>query len=179
MRFWDWAVQAYAGAGVAAACLSLQDEDGQNVPLLLWAAWLSGLGITVGEPQALEAVVLTRSWSDTLISPLRLLRRRLKAELSTGDEALRLPLREKIKVIELEAEQALMEALSALEVARNASINQNVKADLFASLKAVSYAWNKEMPESALLRLSEALSEGGFLQYKGQEGATLRSPFVL
>ena len=42
MRFWDWAVAAYARQPVAAACLNLQDGHGQNVPWLLWAAWMAG-----------------------------------------------------------------------------------------------------------------------------------------
>jgi uncharacterized protein (TIGR02444 family) len=37
--FWEWALDAYARPGVAEACLELQDVHGQNVPLLLWAAW--------------------------------------------------------------------------------------------------------------------------------------------
>ena len=44
MRLWDWAVAAYGADGVADACLELQDAAGQNVPLLLWAAWTARTG---------------------------------------------------------------------------------------------------------------------------------------
>jgi uncharacterized protein (TIGR02444 family) len=165
VSFWDWAVKAYGGDGVAEACLSLQDKDGQNVPLLLWAAWRATQGVALSESQAREAAVLARNWSDELIVPLRLLRRRLKTELSTDDEALRLPLREKIKAFELEAERALMAKLEALEGAKESLINHQVKAVCAVNLQAVSHAWSGDVPESGLLRLTEALSDGRFLQY--------------
>ena len=41
---WTWAVAAYEAPGVAEACLSLQDHNEQNVPLLLWAAWVAVTG---------------------------------------------------------------------------------------------------------------------------------------
>jgi uncharacterized protein (TIGR02444 family) len=165
VNFWDWAVKAYSGDGVAEACLSLQDEDGQNVPLLLWAAWLASGDLKISDPLAVESAALARSWSDELIVPLRLLRRRLKTELSTGDESLRLPLREKIKAIELEAERGLMTKLSGLEVAIKSEINQNVNGVVMANLRAVSQKWGRGVPEPGLSRLIEALSAGRFLQY--------------
>lgn len=165
MSLWDWAVRAYGGEGVAGACLSLQDEGGQNVPLLLWAAWLAGQGIELGESPAGKAAALARNWSDDLIVPLRALRRRLKTQLTQGDEAARLPLRDKIKAIELEAEQALMTKLAALEVMGKPVINYNLSGLAMTNLRAVSRKWGGTMPEAGLARLIEALSEGRFLQY--------------
>ena len=164
MSFWNWAVKAYGGAGVAESCLSLQDDDGQNVPLLLWAAWLASEGFELGDSQAAESAALARNWSDELIVPLRTLRRRLKTQLSMADESLRLPLREKIKAVELEAERALMTTLSE-RVVVNFNKNQDVMASATANLRAVSQAWGAAVPESALSRLIEALSAGRFLQY--------------
>lgn len=165
MSFWDWAVKAYGGAGVAEACLSLQDEDGQNVPLLLWAVWLASEGFGLTGSLAAEAAALARNWSDELIMPLRTLRRRLKMELSADDEDLRLPLREKIKAIELEAERALMTKLAALQSFVKFEADQSVKGRSAANLRAVSQTWSGIVPEAGLSRLIEALSDGRFLQY--------------
>ncbi len=165
MSLWNWAVKAYGGEGVADACLSLQDEDGQNVPLLLWAAWLANEGFGLTDSLAAEAAMLARNWSDELIVPLRLLRRRLKTELSTDDEALRLPLREKIKAIELEAERALITKLAGLEGSVKFEINQDVKVISAVNLRIVSQAWGRVVPKARLSRLIEALSDGRFLQY--------------
>ena len=41
---WGWAASAYAAPGVSDVCLELQDAAGQNVPLLLWAAWAARTG---------------------------------------------------------------------------------------------------------------------------------------
>ena len=38
-----WSEQTYAQEGVASTLLALQDEAGEDVLLLLLAAWLSGL----------------------------------------------------------------------------------------------------------------------------------------
>lgn len=165
MSFWNWAVKAYGGEGVAEACLSLQNEDGQSVPLLLWAVWLASEGFGISDSLAAEAVALARNWSDELIVPLRLLRRRLKTQLSTGDEAMRLPLREKIKAIELEAERALMTRLTSLEGSVKFEENQDVKVAVMANLRVISQTWGRGVPESGLSRLIEALSAGRFLQY--------------
>lgn len=166
MNFWGWAVKAYGGEGVAEACLNLQDEDGQNVPLLLWAVWMACEGRSVNDKLASEAVALTRPWAESLIVPLRALRRRLKSELTAGDNELRLPLRQKIKQAELDAEQALMALLAKLASGKNIEIH-DVTVLAQANLDRVCGAWSIDMPHNGLRRLTEALSEGGFLRYKG------------
>lgn len=162
--FWNWAVRAYGGEGVAEACLSLQDDDGQNVPLLLWAAWRRGV---VDAALAHRAADVTRIWSAEAIEPLRILRRRLKTALIEGDEAQRLPLREKIKAIELDAERALMDQLVALENPVKFETNQNVNAQILAGLRTVAAAWGDSVPLAGLERLTEALIKGQFLGYDG------------
>jgi len=98
--FWDWAVAAYNRPGVADLCLDLQDRYGQNVPLLLWAVWRGG--------DVPAAIALARQWEDEVVGPLRGVRRRLKGR--AGAEFLR----EQVKVVELEAERALMTELEHL-----------------------------------------------------------------
>jgi hypothetical protein len=78
---------------------------------------------------------------------------------------LRLPLREKIKAIELEAERALMTRLAGLEGGVKFDINQGIRPVVLVNLCAVSQAWGRGVPESGLSRLLEALSDGRFLQY--------------
>lgn len=163
--FWTWAVKAYSGEGVAEACLSLQDDDGQNVPLLLWAAWH---GAPLDQALALKAADVARIWSGEVIVPLRILRRRLKTALTEGDEAQRLPLREKIKGLELAAERALMDQLVSLKNPVKFEKNQSVKAEVLTSLRTVSAAWGDIVPDAGLERLTEALIKGQFLGYDGE-----------
>lgn len=167
--FWGWAVRAYAGKGVADLCLSLQDDDDQNVPLLLWAAWLATEG-RAADSVAADAANLVRQWSEAAILPLRTVRRRLKTEVADGDEAWRLPLREKIKAAELEAERGLMAQLAALrtpDVPVKNDTNHTINAQVAQNLRVVARAWHEKVPGEALMRLSQALSDGQFLRYDG------------
>lgn len=151
--FWDWAVRAYAGDGVAEACLSLQDDHGQCVPLLLWAAWRGDAA------RAGDAARIARDWQAAIL-PLRAVRRRLKTEISAGDAADRLALRAQVKAAELQAEKALMARLAALGGGKS-TLNQ----DVAEALRATAAAWGGTAPAEALSRLSQALTKGGFLGY--------------
>ena len=88
MRFWDWALAAYARQPVAEACLNLQDGHGQNVPWLLWAAWMAGEGRSA--PLS-EAARLMRQWDAEIGAPLRSVRRALKPAPPTRAAAARPP----------------------------------------------------------------------------------------
>jgi uncharacterized protein (TIGR02444 family) len=153
-EFWDWAVAAYARDGVAGACLALQDDHGQCVPLLLWAAWRSHLEQGVGDGEAAKAADVARIWADAVVAPLRQVRRRLKTELDDGDAAVRLPLREKIKRAELEAERALMRRLSGLSPGKI-----DTKQGVGEALHVVARAWAPDVPKDGLASLAEALTK--------------------
>ncbi len=133
-EFWGWAVAVYAQPGVAEACLDLQDSHGQNVPLLLWAIWRGG--------DVPAAVALARSWEDEVVGPLRGVRRRLKGR--AGADALR----EKVKAVELDAEQTLISALETLA---------GPVPDPHA-LTAVVQAWGGAVSSEALIRLAALIT---------------------
>ena len=56
-------------------CLALQDSSGVDVNLLLYAAWRGSLGDALGGQQFEQLGALTREWRETVIQPLRELRR--------------------------------------------------------------------------------------------------------
>jgi len=97
--FWRYSLACYARAGVAAACLSLQDRRGLDVNLLLCCCWAGNRGqaLTAGRIEALVAA--TRDWQGEVVRPLRAVRRWLKGQ--DGASALR----EAIQAQELEAER--------------------------------------------------------------------------
>jgi uncharacterized protein (TIGR02444 family) len=141
---WPWAQAAYARPGVAEACLTLQDRHGQNVCLLLWAAWS-------GAPaQRLpDAVALVRRWEGEVVGPVRQARRALKSDIPPISEGGRLQLREVIRAAELDAERLLLEAL--------ASLGPPERTAAAGSLDAAAAAWGRSPPDAALAALARAL----------------------
>ena len=111
MRLWDWALQAYARQPVAEACLNLQDAHGQNVPWLLWAAWMAGEGRSA---DLKDAAKMMRAWDIEVGAPLRGVRRALKPARPPVDDAAKEALRDAVKAVELKGERVLMESLEAL-----------------------------------------------------------------
>lgn len=146
---WSWAVAAYGRPSVADACLRLQDDHGQDVPLLLWAAWRGPV-----DAETLEAACdLARSWRETLIGPLRSIRRTLKKPVPDMDDGPRLALREQVKAVELAAERGLLEALAAISVPDGPP-----PADPLPALVAAARAWGPTTPRAALTELAARLS---------------------
>lgn len=145
MELWPWAVDAYGRPDVASAALALQDDHGQCVPLLLWAAWAR----PTDPDQIGRAVTLARAWEAAAILPLRAARRGLKAELPGGDASARAALRARVKAEELEAERLLLSAL--------ATLGQGGGAALETALAATATAWGGRAETVALERLSRAL----------------------
>lgn len=150
--FWNWALARYAAAGVAEACLQLQDTQGQNVPLLLWACWCSSTGRELDDETLEAGSDLARSWSAMSIEPLRALRRSLKIRVIDIDDAERLKLREGVKTLELEAERVLMTGLERLAPAP--SVPPLSTMDM---LVRTARSWNRVVPRPALIQLAEHL----------------------
>lgn len=105
--FWRFSCAVYAGAGVAEACLELQDRQGCDVNLLLLAVWLGacrgveldGAGL---DPAALPAEA-GNAWDATVIRRLRDIRRGVKGG-GIGDPALS-GFHRQLLAVELAAEQ--------------------------------------------------------------------------
>ncbi|MCR5877980.1 TIGR02444 family protein [Phenylobacterium sp. J367] len=147
MGIWDWALEAYAREGVPDACLALQDEHGQNTPYLLWAVWAEAQ-----DPELLRtAADAARRWDAQAVSPLRAVRRAIKAPCPPVDDAAREALREDVKAAELRAERLLLETLAGL------SRGELGGAPALTALKAASRAWGRPAPDAALAALAAAL----------------------
>lgn len=100
---WAFACEIYAGADVSITCLALQDENGVDVSLLLFFAWLDRDGISLTAEQRGEVEQLLKPWHDNVIAPLRHTRRWLKqhdAEAHSTNE-----LRQHLQDSELMGEQ--------------------------------------------------------------------------
>lgn len=103
---WDFSLTVYARPGVPVACLDLQDRRGQDVNLLLFAAWAGlacGVRLTAAELERIDSTVAP--WRAEVVRPLRAVRRRVKGE----DPALY----DRLKAAELAAERVQQDRLFA------------------------------------------------------------------
>jgi len=152
VRLWDWAVGAYGAPEVGEACLALQDSHEQNVPLLLWSAWVAATGRRPDEETLEAACDTARAWDSVVVAPLRAVRRTLKAPVPDIDDGPRESVRNRIKGLELEAERYLLEALETLAPSPAGSPRPTLEA-----LVATARVWAPVTPRPALIRLAEAL----------------------
>lgn len=147
MSVWDWVLDVYARPGVPEACLELQDKHGQNASYLLWSIWTEAR-----DPDLLaRAADVARRWDHTTLSPLRTVRRALKAPFPPVADHAREKLREEIKAAELRAERTLMETLSSLSKAPRGGV------PALEALRAANAAWGAPAPDEALAKLAYAL----------------------
>ena len=143
---WDWALAAYGRPGVPEATLALQDEHGFSTALLLWAVWADP------DPEDLaNGVQITVAWDETVLWPLRNVRRTLKMPRAPFDDGAREGLREDVKAAELRAEQVLMAALEALA-------GPAATVDAPAALRRAAMAWSGAAPAAALDPLAKGLA---------------------
>lgn len=145
MSLWAWSVAAYARPGVADACLALQDDHGQCVCLLLWAAWAGPVDAATLD----RAAHIARQWEARALAPLRTARRGMKAPADGLADAPRQRLREDVKAAELRAERMLLEALEGLAAPSGTPETH--------PLDAAVRAWGKPASAEALAALAAAL----------------------
>ncbi len=109
---WDFALAVYAGPGVEAACLRLQDRGGLDVPTLLFCLWCGFAGPgPLSEPVMAAALRRVRLWGGGVTAPLRAARRALKDE-ALGADAARTALRAAVIETERRSERIMLEALA-------------------------------------------------------------------
>ncbi len=94
----------------------MQDAHGLNVTLVLWCVWAS-VRFAEPDPATLKsAVTIADEWERTVVSPLRGVRRRLKASPDCPPIGAIEELRDQVKAAELGAERIMHDRLDALAV---------------------------------------------------------------
>lgn len=149
---WTWVVAAYDAPGVAEACLSLQDHNEQNVPLMLWAAWVAITGRRPDEETIEAACDAARAYDTVVVAPLRAVRRTLKAPIPDVDNEHREALRQQVKALELDAERRLMLELEALAPAPSGAPRRALDG-----LAETAKLWARVVPRPALTTLADRL----------------------
>jgi uncharacterized protein (TIGR02444 family) len=162
MSLWERASRAYESAEVERLCLVLQDDHGQCVSYLLWAIWAGEQGRPVDADLAARAAELARDWDESVLKPLRAVRRRLKTPVAGISDSAREASRERLKDEEIAAERLLLDALEAMTPAAGRQSGELAGLDLTGALRIAQGAWATAAPDRTLTELAEAFSKTAF-----------------
>ena len=152
MSYWDWAIEVHGREGVDGALNALQDEHGQCVAYLLWAAWAAQEGRVLPPEILAQGAALARHWEGAATRPLRAARRNLKTPAPPITEEARNALREQVRKAEFAAERLLMETLEALAPQPDGGAQ-----DIAGGLLAAAQAWSRQAPEAELRALASLI----------------------
>lgn len=157
--FWRFSLRFYRRPEVADACITLQEQAGVDVNLLLFLLWhaVHKRALSTAEIAELEARIAP--WRNTTVVPLRTMRRKLKSPPALVGGATAELFRTKIKAAELEAERLQQEAMHQLAVpsllGKDAA---SLEAAARANMAAYAALWGAPLPSSPSETLLAALA---------------------
>jgi uncharacterized protein (TIGR02444 family) len=156
--FWRFSLDFYGAPGVAPAFLTLQEDTGADVNLLLFLFFLAAAkrAIAAADIARLDAAIA--AWRSEIVVPLRAVRRRLKTDTGAIAAPRAELLRQSVKRLELEAERLEQEALEQQDALSAARLCASEIAAAEANLAAYAECFGAlpEAPVRVLLAGFEA-----------------------
>jgi uncharacterized protein (TIGR02444 family) len=133
--FWDFSVRTYRTEGVPDACLSLQNDYGADVNMLLYCCWVGAVHGQFNDTLFGQSSGFSDQWCDSVVARLRAARTWMKhdgcfVEFMPSDDCMKL--REKIKGVEFAAEKLQQEVLESF-VERERSESRSAAEILLAA----------------------------------------------
>ena len=138
--FWDFSVRTYRTTGVSEACLSLQNDQGADVNMLLYCCWVGAAAGPFDDELFSRASEYSARWAENVVIPLREARSWMKhtgctAEPTPTEDCMQL--REQVKTVEFAAEkmqQHVLESMVSVEKSHAAATDSLID-DVAANLK--------------------------------------------
>jgi uncharacterized protein (TIGR02444 family) len=127
---WAYCLALYARSEVEEACLTLQNSYGFDVMIVLFCIYAGHLGQRI-DPVTLErATQIGREWGQEIVSPMRLVRRRLKSPPIGVDAHDAYRLRSRLAALEQDAERIQHEQLFKLLSGRSTASSAAARFNL-------------------------------------------------
>ena len=157
--FWNFSVRTYRTPGVAEACLSLQNDNGADVNMVLYCCWI-GAAIGAFDGELFDrASEYSAHWAGNVVIPLREARTWMKhtgcgTDPTPTQECMQL--REEVKSVEFAAEKMQQEALESMVSAkgRGGDASEEIMRDVVANLKLYADYLGLEFHDDIKLNLS-------------------------
>ena len=132
-NLWAFALAFYGAPGVSAACLSVQESIGADVPLVIWSVWIGvdGRVLDMGEIAAAQNAV--SAWHQQIVRPLRDVRQRMKSGPAPAPSDQTEALRDRLKSVEIGAEKielALLESVPVSALPGTTAPTQAIRTNL-------------------------------------------------
>jgi len=156
--FWRFSLRFYRQREVADACITLQEEAGIDVNLLLFLLWHATQKRALSAPEVADLERRVAPWRDITVIPLRTMRRALKSPPALVAGASAELFRTRIKAVGREAERLQQEAMHDLGVPLLGKDAPSLEAAARANIAAYAAMCATAFPKSAIETLLAALS---------------------
>jgi uncharacterized protein (TIGR02444 family) len=156
--FWTFSLKVYAEPAVANVCLSLQDQFGADVNVVLFMLWSAARGRRLSLQEIGDIIDLVRPWQIQVVRPLRLARRSLKIPPSDWPLQEIEALRQRVKANELEAERLQQQVLARFAQANEIGQPDTADAASVSNLENYANLLNVAFPDQAVSILVGSLS---------------------
>jgi uncharacterized protein (TIGR02444 family) len=156
--FWRFSLFFYRQAGIAEACIALQDNCGVDVNLMLFLLWLAAGGRQLSTQNVKELDEAVRGWRELTIIPIREVRRALKGASTLVEAPKQEAFRTKVKALELEAERLQQEALYGRSRTMPRGTAASPPAAARANLAAYEDVLGTRLPQPTVDRLLSAFA---------------------
>jgi uncharacterized protein (TIGR02444 family) len=157
--FWRFSLRLYRQAGVADACITLQDGCDVDVNVMLFFLWLATQRRCVPADVARTVCAQAASWRDDVVAPLRAIRRRLKGGSALVERSQAAAFRTAVKAIELESERLQQEALFAIAAELRTEKTATIEGAARLNMAAYEEVLGRRFTEAAVT-LIEAVTAG-------------------
>ncbi len=160
ISFCEFSVTFYAMPDVAACCVALQDRSGADVAMVLFCLWAGQAGLQLDAAALAGLDRVAARWRDSVVRPLRAVRRTLAGPVDPVDAAGALALKGRVAAAEREAEFL---QLRAMELA-GFGVASAVAPPVLARGNIEAYFQGSDAPQTAaaigllLARFAESLA---------------------
>jgi uncharacterized protein (TIGR02444 family) len=158
--FWRFSLRLYRSPEVAEGCIRLQDEAGVDVNLLFFLLWNASLKRRFSSADVAAADGRIAFWRQSVVIPLRNIRRALKSTSGPIEPAACDAFRTKVKGLELEAERLQQQAL--YDFAQSATLGEQAPSTdeaARANIAAYEEFSSRRFPEPAVATVLAALAK--------------------